>query len=90
MNFKSSKVDPPNDNQDMDMSHDFDQSPRNKNELSQVQKTNICIGTLKNIPVETKFLKIPILYVYSKMNCLIHLKHSDKINEILNEDNKDD
>lgn len=36
---------------------------------------------LKNVSVEEKlrFIKVPVLYVYSKKNCFVHLKHADII-----------
>jgi len=45
------------------------------------EKINLCKGLLGNISVKEKlkFLKMPIIYVYSKKNCLVGLKHSDII-----------
>lgn len=39
-------------------------------------KINLCKGVLSNISVKEKlkYLKMPIIYVYSKRNCLVPLK----------------
>ncbi|CDW78909.1 UNKNOWN [Stylonychia lemnae] len=55
--------------------------------LSQIEtldKTNLCRGLLGNISIKEKlkYLKMPIIYVYSKKNCLIGLKHSDIIQKV--------
>lgn len=47
-------------------------------------KIDLCKGVLANISVQEKlkYLKIPIICIYSKMNCLVPLKHSDIIQKV--------
>mmetsp|Transcript_11087 Transcript_11087/g.11181 ORF Transcript_11087/g.11181 Transcript_11087/m.11181 type:complete len:97 (+) Transcript_11087:746-1036(+) len=49
-------------------------------------KIKLCEGALANLSIKEKlkYLKIPIIYIYSKKNCFIHLKHSDVIKRSLN------
>ena len=44
-------------------------------------KVQLCKGVLSNISIKEKlkYLKMPIIYVYSKRNCLVALKHADVI-----------
>eukprot|EP00347_Sterkiella_histriomuscorum_P002921 403366282 len=47
-------------------------------------KIDLCKGILANISIQEKlkYLKMPIIYVYSKKNCFIPLKHSDIIQKV--------
>lgn len=47
-------------------------------------KINLCKGAMANISMKEKlkYLKIPIIYIYSKKNCFVHLKHSDTIKKV--------
>lgn len=49
-----------------------------------LDKVDICLGILSNASIKKrlKFLKMPIIYVYSKNNSLITLKHSDIIRKV--------
>lgn len=38
-----------------------------------------------SIAEKLKFIKVPILYVYSKKNCFVHVKHADHIAESMNQ-----
>lgn len=51
--------------------------------ISHMDKIALCKGVLANISVKEKlkYLKMPIIYVYSKKNCLVHLKHSEAIKD---------
>lgn len=46
----------------------------------------------QNIPIQEKlkYIKIPILYVYSKKNCFVHIKHADYVHESLNQKPKEE
>lgn len=56
------------------------------NPLSTAMKNALINGMSLNLPVseKLKFIKIPILYVYSKKNCFVHIKHADLIAESMN------
>lgn len=52
--------------------------------LSSIDKINLCNGVLANLSIKEKlkYLKMPIIYIYSKKNCFVHLKHSDIIKRV--------
>lgn len=47
-------------------------------------KIKLCNGVLANITMKEKlkYLKMPIVYIYSKKNCLVNLKHADMIKKV--------
>jgi len=62
-----------------------DPSKNPLNPLTIEMKHCLINGMSQNVAVneKLKFIKIPILQVYSKKNCFVHIKHADMINDSL-------